>query len=787
MTIHIDPGVTGLVAQAAAELARSFEQASAMTFTVTTNAFTGRGVYLTTADRDRYRQAPATLADQGPEGIYQRGTRDQVYIVGNTDLALQEGVYLYLERLGFRWYFAHPAWHIVPPTKKLFAAGEVLTRPDYEYRRIWYAYGTHSKQADADMRQWERANRLGGAFRASTGHAYPGIVNRNKAEFANHPEYFAILADGQRDTNRVAAARKFCVSSEGLVRLCIADAFRQFDRNPDQLMVSLDPSDGPGSCECPDCRQIGSISDRVFHLANRVAVAVGDRYPGKWVGLYAYSSHQLLTKLKLAPNLYVMIATAFNSTPFTIDELIEQWGQRVTKLGIREYYGVMAWDWDMPGKPRGAQLDYLRRSIPHFHAQHANAISAESNIGWISRGLGHYVAAKLLWDIHTDVDAVVADLYERCFGPAQEPIRELFDRWQANPNPVPTSHDLAVWLRLVADAEQLAPDDTVRDRLEQVRYYLHYVALYHEYQTALDETAKRQAYEDVLRYAWRIKDLGVCASYPLARRIAGGKALTPQHHWQAPDCIWRDETPVSREELATLIRADRARYHEVQELKVVDYPPVYVPWKGAAAPPVETPTLRAGHTFIIQVPGPGATLRITGGFIYDRVYELTLRVFGLTQDTDDANDIPLLERKVPGDEQPHDIDLGPLPAGVYRLTVEDRRSAFKLQAGEGVRLSVHASPTAKIWTVGRANFYFHVPRGTRKLVIVSSGPLTVQKPGGAALTWPERQLLREIAVQPGEEGSWEIRQQAGQFYLLGIPALVGFAPQQMLLPEAALR
>jgi len=230
---------------------------------------------------------------------------------------VSEAVYTYLEHAGFRWFFPHEAWHIVPHLKSPFVPCEIFSQPDYESRHIWNAYGTRSAKADADQKNWDRYNRMGGAFRASTGHSYPAIINRNKAEFEKHPEYFAILANGQRDTNRVYQARKFCVSNEGLVQLCINDAFRQFEASKDQQMVSLDPSDGPGSCECDDCKKLGTVSDRIFHLANRIAKSVGEKYPGKWVGLYAYSDHQMPTSIKLEPNVYLQLATAFNSTPYT--------------------------------------------------------------------------------------------------------------------------------------------------------------------------------------------------------------------------------------------------------------------------------------------------------------------------------------------------------------------------------------------------------------------------------------------------------------------------------------
>lgn len=779
-SVHVNPDASASIRSSAEELALWLQKASGEESTITTNAFDGTGVYLAIALQDTSKEAPAKLAGLGPEGIYIKATTNSLVIIGNSELAVQEGVYIYLEKIGFRWFFPHEVWHIVPTLKKPFVPCEILTRPDYENRRIWSGYGTRSTKGDADQKNWDRYNRMGGAFRAGTGHAFPGIINRNKAEFEKHPEYFAILADGQRDTTRGYPARKFCVSNEGLVQLCIADAFRQFEASKDTQMVSLDPSDGPGSCECDECKKIGTVSDRVFHLANRVAKAVGEKYPGKWVGLYAYSDHQMPTSIQLAPNVYVQMATAFNTTPYTIDQLVELWGKRVTKLGIREYYGVMAWDMDMPGIPRGARIGYVRKSIPHFHSLGANAINAESGIGWISRGLGQYVAAKLMWDTRADVDALVNDFYDKSFGKARAPMEDLYTRWQRNMNAFPTSHELAQWLKLTDSAMQLAGDDATRGRIEQVQYYLHYVALYYDARTATGEKEELKTFDELMRYAWRVKDLGVCASYPLARRLASGRAPTPDRKWNAPDCVWKSEKPVSREELAKLISADRDKYKEVEGIREIAFPTAFQSLETKAGPVCEGNVFRGGHEFIVQIT-KDSKMQLAFGFVYDRKFTLTAKFYALAQDMDEETP-PALEHKSPSDLQFREVDLHSLAPGFYRMMVDDRRTGFQIKTDDGLRMVVRASPENKVWTTGRSDFYFHIPKGTTKLAFVAEGPLTLQKPGGEKVSLSAKEPMREIAVKEGEEGIWKILQQTGRFYLLGIPPMVSLAPQQLLVP-----
>src|SRR5699024_1619461 len=97
-------------------------------------------------------------------------------------------------------------------------------------------------------------------------------------------------------------------------------------------------------------------------------------------------------------------------------------------LGMREYYSVHPWDRDLPGRARGANLDYLRKSIVEFHAAKARFMSAESSDNWGPNGLGYYIAARMLWDVDEaqSVEALKQDFLTRAFGTASEPMAEFY-------------------------------------------------------------------------------------------------------------------------------------------------------------------------------------------------------------------------------------------------------------------------------------------------------------------------------------------------------------------------
>jgi hypothetical protein len=189
---------------------------------------------------------------------------------------VKHAVWDFLYRLGHRQFFPGEKWEVVPQEKNLIVALDDFEHPDYYARRISVSYGTlpENKEVHAD---WQARNRMGSGLAIATSHSYESIIGRHKAEFAQHPEYL-----------NKPGGKKFCVSNPGLRQLVVNDALTRFDENPELSSISLDPSDGgkwdiPGSA-CRDAEVYKSISDRVITLANEVAEAINQKYPGKFVG-----------------------------------------------------------------------------------------------------------------------------------------------------------------------------------------------------------------------------------------------------------------------------------------------------------------------------------------------------------------------------------------------------------------------------------------------------------------------------------------------------------------------
>src|SRR5690606_2429839 len=112
------------------------------------------------------------------------------------------------------------------------------------------------------------------------------IIQANKAAFEQHPEYYA-LVKGERKGS------KLCISNPAVQQMAADYALSYFAKNPDQLSISMEPTDGYGWCKCENCAKLGNPEDRMIILANHVAKALEKDYADKYIGVLAYAHHAL--------------------------------------------------------------------------------------------------------------------------------------------------------------------------------------------------------------------------------------------------------------------------------------------------------------------------------------------------------------------------------------------------------------------------------------------------------------------------------------------------------------
>ena len=708
-----------------------------------------------------------------------------LHVIGATESAVEHAVWDLLYRLGHRQFFPGPTWEIIPRTPDVSIAVNADQRPDYRARRIWYGFGLWDYNRKP-YEQWCMRNRAVMGFNLRTGHAYDGIISANKKVFDANPEFYGLL-DGKRTSTKI------CIGNPKLRALVVAHAIRYFETQPDADSISMDPSDGGGWCQCDPCAALGSVTDRALTLANEVAQGVNRRFKDKYVGMYAYSQHSPPPNIRVHPNVVISIATGFIRGGYSVDELIEGWAAKGATVGIREYYSVNMWSRNLPGSARGANLEYLKRTIPHFHAKGARFMSAESGDCWGPCGLGYYLAARMLWDVGEAkpkrIDALVDDFLARSFGPARAPMGEFYRLIDGANRPLLCDDLLGRMYRLLDKAKTLADTPEIRARIDDLILYTHYVELFRDYRSAKGP-ARQAAFERLIRHSYRMRGTMMIHSKALYRDlVARDKQVTipPAAAWGAPEAKnpWKSSKPFSDSELKDILTAGIAKYKPAQ-IEDVDFGMELVPAAPLKLPKVELGSAgsrgRGVQTFYTWVDKPSAaiTLKITGGLIahYRDRGDVKVELW--------RGETRVASGKTAPDGVERTIVLRPKNTGLHKITVSDGNDATRVGWDETTPMTIVSTRREPGNLAMRWSLYFYVPKGTKTVDLFADGSGTLQDgAGNTVFKFDGRKPgFHNIPVPKDKSGSlWKFHQCTGKRLLLTVPPCLARSEAELLLPK----
>ncbi|MHB0936070.1 MAG: DUF4838 domain-containing protein [Armatimonadota bacterium] len=719
----------------------------------------------------------------GREAYIIRTEPGRVRLIGATELGASHAAFRLLEEIGCRWFFPAKAWEVVPSVPDLRVSLNVDDRPAFVARRIWYGYGYFAdkeKRPQLDTEAWQRHNRLAGSHTIQNAHAWQAIIADNKALIAEHPEYLA-LVNGKRQ------GVQLCVSNPAVRKLMIDWALAQCRKYPERDMVSMETSDNTEHCECPDCLKLGSVPDRVFGLANEAARAVAKAFPGKMVGMLAYSDHSMPPTFPLEPNVYVMLTAGFNRGDYTFDELLAQWAKQAKRLGIYLYLSYWTGDHDMPPGMNGANLPYLRTKIPAVAKAGATSMDCQAGNNWGPYGRGYYIANRLMWNPNADVDALLQDFYDKAFGPAAPAMRRYYERLDPGNHPLKSAHLLGLALRDMEEACRLAKDrPDVLARLDQLKQYLHYVRLRWDFDHESDVEKKLALGVAGMAQAYRTR-FTYLNHWNAVR--AWGREMAREHN--KPEWLdaktpkpWEVETPVTPEETERIFREDLA-YFQPQEMLQAAFSERLVP----AGLPAEHPA--------------GLSLQLLGGggacfALYSRQGEplectITAGTHGQRRNRPDAAwtladgaGKEIAAGRLPLDGTARPLKIAVPAAGAYWLTVNDYASGWQIDVAPG-RSAVYV-PRAGLTPLqsGVGRLFFYVPKGARQFQYYWSGQAhDIRSPDGKVVKEvTERDTYVTCDVPAGMDGqAWSFtRFRLGTIFFQNIPNCLAASPDALLVP-----
>ncbi|MCA1808942.1 MAG: DUF4838 domain-containing protein, partial [Lentisphaerae bacterium] len=443
-------------------------------------------------------------------------------------------VYALLRALGVRWYLPEEIGEVVPELKTVFLPDVSKTeRPDYQLRTwLWYNYaGMNSAYETMGY--------------ASHAHGLARVHARKEMQEA-HPDYYALLRDGKRDTE-FRGTGHVCFSSEGFQRETINYARFMFDHY-DEPLVSLWPQDGFHKCGCDACRQL-SPSDLVWGFIDRVARELYQTHPDRLVTCGAYTPYIYPPDNveKFTPNVAVWIANC--GRPLMDDPVrwkaywdrVEGWRAKVApgnilrvennRYGLGRKFPVI--------HPRNMARDL--RALKGI-SRGERCEMAQSGGRWHSPGLDHltlYTQARFLWDADQDVDALLDEYHRLFYGPAHAEMQAAFefaeaiysrsdvnDKRRCDPRNVPLP-DRIRFMEMLQKARERAGDTIYGQRIQLI----------------MDELPPLDTLRQELVEREKAGDPRAEAPVVTARHVSAAAAAEPQTFIPSYGARYKDEVP----------------------------------------------------------------------------------------------------------------------------------------------------------------------------------------------------------------------------------------------------
>ena len=478
LPVIISPRATAGTRAVATELAAYLKRISGATFTVTPGDGSQGVVLGSMAEFPTPALAEALAITNGFDGREAYAVRTEskrLLLLGATDLGTSHAAFRFLEELGCRWFFPAREWEVVPRLPVLSFNRDLTDRPAILSRAIWFEAGSGGDQQNADYAAWRRQNRQAESFVVNAGHNLDAVIGRNQVAFDAHPEYYALVP--QADGTNKRQGPQLELANPAVRRVVVEYVLAYFRQNPAADMVSLDPADTTTHSVSPESLALGSVSDRVFGMANEAARALQKEFPGKMVGLYSYNAHWDPPSFPLEPNVHVLLS-GLGQGACTAAEREARWPQRCHNLGFYEYFSVWLWSFDRLLGSWTNDIHGAQARIRQIVAQGGTSVSAESTSSWGPNGRGYYVANHLLWNPDLDVDALVQDFYDRAFGAGAPAMKRYYERLDPGCRPFLSKHLVALAFRDVDEASRLTADrPDIQARLDHVKQYLRYVHL----------------------------------------------------------------------------------------------------------------------------------------------------------------------------------------------------------------------------------------------------------------------------------------------------------------------
>lgn len=399
------------------------------------------GKNLVIAGRDRWDPDHMTIKDRNGKEIV--GVQQEYGTVNAVHTFLQD-------HLGVRWLWPGELGEdVVKQSTLRFKPFTVRYHPQIRGRR--FVFMIYPLEKNMSGNEWARRQRLQlDSLFIDPGHPFHDWWD---SFHETHPEYFALQPNGTRHANSGRLA-KLCKSNPAVWEQWLRDVEADMAEYPDRLTFGANANDGwtSGYCTCENCRAwdapggaalipwvhkksgkthtYPAMADRQIHFANTLARRLRERFPERddlLVSATAYGASSL-PPVAAQPDANVIVSGvwSFHNQPNEADrEAFIQWSKIAPRLAWRPNLTSDAgWKAGFPNSAPRRVIEDLR-----FAADHGVVSLAMDWIfdSWAGQGPHYYMLAQMTWNPRADGEAILADYYQRAFGPAAKTMTAYWE------------------------------------------------------------------------------------------------------------------------------------------------------------------------------------------------------------------------------------------------------------------------------------------------------------------------------------------------------------------------
>ena len=488
--------------------------------------------------KNRYTEQYISLFDKsvtgpGKDSFFIKVRNKQIILIGGGDRGTLYSVYEFLEEQGCRWFMPGKLGEVIPKKEKIvIEEGEKLYIPDFIQREIttgggeglsveeiidWCAKNKINRNFNIGSRRKEYCplwKKRGGDLNwQHICHNYIFILP-NEKYFKEHPEYYALYKGERIELGNEKG--NVCTTNPDVIRIFADYVIDWFNKNPDGSVFPISPPDGMIRwCECPECQKLGginfmpgekgSMTRRQIVFVNEIAKKVYEKHPDRYLLLLAYQNTvDPVPDLKLEKNVIVQIANhgclVHGIDKCEINKKMKERFEGWTKIAHPETGSPGIWDYfllqiDGMSGPAYSPLPFARTArdnIRYLKKLGGKYYFTQAGPVQLYNPLPFYVIAKLTWNADTDFERLCDDFFEKFYRESAQPMKSYWilledalqnadwhpTYWAEVTNPSPkvfTPEVLNKAEKFLTDAEKLAKDEIIKQRIALVRKSFNYV------------------------------------------------------------------------------------------------------------------------------------------------------------------------------------------------------------------------------------------------------------------------------------------------------------------------